>query len=65
MTIMAEFDGEIISIDLGIQINNCTFVLANLNRQWTKILSSKKSTTIQLEVVSLLSPSEMFICHLP
>lgn len=29
VTIMAGFDEGLISIDLGIQINNCTFVLAN------------------------------------
>ena len=33
---MAEFDGEIISIDLGIQINNRTFVLAKLNQTMDK-----------------------------
>ncbi len=33
---MAEFDEGIISIGLGIQINNCTFVLANLKQTMDK-----------------------------
>ena len=33
---MAEFDKGIIPIDLGIQINNCTFVLAKLKQTMDK-----------------------------